>query len=218
MEDTTIEDVLKTVQNYYAQKDYNLALDTLLKNQEHVPPGIWHYNVGTVHGKLENWPLARFHLLMAGKEGYVSQEAIQNRELVEEKLNVGRLEIPTSASDYFFKYSLEATHGVFTTMGLLLIISGIIALWKKVSAKVTILFFLTAVMIFGFNWWLVELDKNIIVNSQIVHEGPSAIFESSEELPAGVMVITVQSGEWLKIIYPSRFQGWIKKSGLKELR
>lgn len=210
--------MLKTVQNYYAQKDYQSALNTLVKNQDQIPAGIWHYNVGTVYGKLENWALARFHFLQADSAGYTPKAAVLNRELVEKKLNIEQIEKPTSTSDYFYKYALEATHGVFTTFGLLLIVLGILALWKKVTAKITIAFFLSAVMILGLNWWLLSLDRKIVLTPQQIHEGPSAIFVSSEELPEGIMIITSRKDNWLEIKYPSRFTGWIKDSGLKELK
>ncbi len=218
MEDTTIEDVLKTVQNYYTQKDYQGALNTLMKNQDQVPSGIWHYNVGTVYGKLENWPMARFHFLRADSEGYTSKEAVLNRKLVEDKLHIEKFEKPTSASDYFYKYSMAATHGVFTTLGLLLIISGIMALWKKISVRITIAFFVSAVMVLGLNWSILSLDKKIVLSPLEIYEGPSTIFATAEELPEGVMIITSQKEAWLQIKYPSRFAGWIKDSGLKELK
>ena len=218
MEDTTIEDVLKTVQNYYTQKDYQSALDTLIKNQDQVPPGIWHYNAGTLYGKLENWAMARFHFLSADSEGYTSKESVLNRQLVEEKLNIEKIEKPTSASDYFYKFSMIGTQGIFTTLGLILIIAGIVAIWKKANVRVTMVFFLTALMTLGLNWWILSLDKSIVLTSVQIHEGPSAIFASADELPKGVLIITSRKEGWLEIKYPSRFMGWIKDSGLKELK
>ena len=218
MEDTTIEDVLKTVQNYYAQKDYQSALDTLVKHQNQISPGVWHYNLGTIYGKLENWPMARYHFLMANSEGFTSKEAVSNIELVEAKLDLQKIENPINFSDYFIKYAEVATNGIFTTIALLLIIGGIVTLWKKTTVKVTLVFLMLAFITFGLNWWTLSLDRHIVVKPSNIYEGPSVIFPSSGDLPEGLVIVTKSSGEWLKIIYPARFTGWIKNSGLKELK
>lgn len=218
MEDTTIEDVLKTVQNYYAQKDYNKALEVLNAHKSSLPEGIWHFNVGTIQAKLENFPLARFHFLMADKEGFTTKEVVHNRKLTEEKLNLDKAENPTSGSDYFYKYSLVGSEGFFTTLALLLIIVGLIVRWKKAAMGVTLLFFMLALGVFGLKWWISSLDSRIVLEAQQIFEGPSVIFPSSDELPPGVMVLTKTKGEWVKVYYPSRFAGWIRNKGLKELK
>lgn len=218
MEDTTIEDVLKTVQNYYVQKDYEKALEVLNTHKSSIPEGIWHFNAGTIQAKLENIPLARFHFLMADKKGFSTKEVIHNRELTEAKLKIEKAESPTSGSDYFYKYSLLGAEGFFTTLALMLIIAGLIARWRRVAIAVTIAFFTMAFSVLGLNWWINRLEAQVVLEPQQIFEGPSVIFPSSDELPPGVMVLTSSKGEWVKVYFPSRFEGWIKNTGLKELR
>lgn len=218
MEDTTIEDVLKTVEALYTHKNYQEALKTLQSNQENISAGVWHYNVGTVFGKLENWPMARYHITMADLEGFNSKQVMVNKKLIESKLDIPKFEKASSPSDYFVKGSIEASQGILTTVSLVLIILAIVNMWKKSSYKALALLLTSALFVMGLNYWIQSWNKVIVISSQSIQEGPSVIFPSRDELPPGVMLVISRKGEWSKIIYPSRFQGWIKNAGLKELK
>lgn len=218
MEDTTIEDMLKTVERSFAQKDYPEALKILEANKSQISPGLWHYNMGTVLGKLEHYPLARFHLLQAEAEGFNSKEVLTNRELVESKLEIEKLENPITTSDYLMKGGMMAADGLFSMVALCLVIAAILTLWKKNSLKLFSLILVAAFAILGLNLWINSWSRQIVINPRPVFEGPSAIFEARNEVPSGVMLVIVEKEGWLKIIYPSRFQGWIKPEGLKELK
>jgi hypothetical protein len=217
LEDTTIEDVLKTVEALYAQKDYQKALETLTANKGIISEGVWHYNVGTVYGKLENWPMARYHLLMAEWEGLSSQEAIANKKFVEEKLDTPKLERPLSPSDFFVKGGIESSHGILTTVSLVIVVIGLLISWKRKSLKILSSSVIVSLMFVGLNFWIQSWDKLIVTNSQIIKDGPSEIFAAKDEIPVGLMIVGTKKGEWVEIVYPSRFQGWIKFTGLKEL-
>ncbi len=218
LEDTTIEDVLKTVEAYHNQKDYTSALSLLQANKANISPGVWHYNVGTMYGKLENWPMARYHFLMAELEGLSSKEVISNRILAEEKLEVQKLEKSFSSSDFFIKGSLEASQGILTSVSLLLVFFGVVCLWKKKTFKMIGILFGTSLIFVGLNLWIQTWNKYIVIKPQPIYEGPSIIFAKREELPQGVLLVTRQKDDWLQVIYPSRFEGWIKLNGLKELK
>lgn len=218
MEDTTIEDMLKTVESSFAKKDYSAALKNLESNQSQIPPGLWHYNMGTVYGKMENYPLARYHLLRAQAEGFISKESFSNLELVERKLDIEKLEKPVTTTDYFVLGGLTAAQGILGMVSLCLIIVAIFTLWKKNSLKVFGLILLPAFIFIGLNVWINNWNRQIVINPQPIFEGPSAIFEARNEIPSGVMVIVNEKDGWLQIVYPSRYQGWVKPEGLKELK
>jgi hypothetical protein len=218
LEDTTIKDVLKTVQSLHGQKDYQGALKLLELHKSEISTGLWHYNVGTIYGKIENWPLARYHLLMADSEGFRSKELFNNILLVEEKIEAIKLEKPETTADYLVVGGITATQGVLTSVSLILVICGIIGLRKKVNLKSSMVFFSLSILVLGLNWWILSWNKKIVTVPQPLKDGPSAIFDSKGELPAGLLIVGEQKGEWMKIYYPSRFQGWIKNSGLEELK
>ncbi len=218
MEDTTIEDMLKTVESSFAQKDYPEALKILEASKSQIPSGLWHYNMGTVFGKMGNYPLARFHLLKAEAEGFKSKEAIANRELVESKLEIEKIETPITTSDYLVKGGMIAAQGLLGMLSLCLIIGALFTLWKKNSLKIFSLVVLPAFLLIGLNVWISNWNRQIVMNPKPIFEGPSAIFEARNEIPAGVMVVVRENEGWLQIIFPSRYQGWIKPDGLKELK
>lgn len=217
MEDTTIENMLKTVESAFAQQDYLGALKILEKHQNEISPGIWHYNVGTIYGKLGNYPLSRYHLIMADENGLSTKEVISNRNLVEEKLDIARYEKPISWSDYLIKAGMASSHGLLTSLSLLLIIVALLSFWKKQQFKIFSVVLAIGIAVMGLNWWIHSWSRSIVLSGQPLHEGPSAIFEAKDEVPVGVLLVTIEKEGWLQIIYPSRFQGWIKNKGLKEL-
>jgi hypothetical protein len=218
LEDTTIEDVLKTVETFYAQKDYQKALETLAANKGKSSESVWHYNVGTVYGKLENWPMARYHLTLAEWEGLSSKEVISNKNFVESKLDTNKLERPLSPSDYFVKGGIESSQGILSSISLLIVLIGLVAFWKQKSIKALGACLVFAMIVVGFNFWIHSWDKMIVVTTQVIKDGPSEIFGQREELPVGLMIVGTKKGNWIEIIYPSRYKGWIKDSGLKELK
>lgn len=208
---------MKTFEGFYSKGDFANALLTLEKNPSDLSPGLWHYNVGTIKAKMQNLPEARFHFLQATELGMNSDVVFNNLKIAEEKLDIVRLEKPLNASDYFIKGSLWASQGLFTSLSLIIIIAALLHLRKRISYKL-VLSYLTAVLLpLGFNFWVNSWDRAVVTNTQLVQEGPSVIFPSRGELPLGVLVVLKHNGEWSKIIYPSRFEGWIKNTGLKSL-
>jgi hypothetical protein len=209
--------VLKTVEALYQKKDYQEALKVLLTNRREISPGIWNYNIGTVYGKLGNDALARFHFLKAEAEGFVTEEVVTNKKLVEKNLDVEKLESPISLSDYLIKGGLVAGEGIFTFFAL---VFALIALWrilkkKALAASMSLAGMALALLLM--DWWVDSWNRVVVVGPQLTYDGPSAIFQVSDELPRGVLLVTEEKDGWSKIIYPSRFQGWMKRTGVMEL-
>ena len=218
MEDTTIKDNLKTVEALYHQGDYQGAIRLLENNQIHMSAGLWHYNMGTLYAKLEKLPLSRYHFIRADFDGYSSKDFIKNKKIVETKLDIPRYEKSLSIVDYLLKGSLEATQGFFTMLSLSMIVVGLYLAWRRTNLKAFVFSVIFSFFILIFNFWVQNWKKFIVVENQTLYEGPSSIFSSNNELPAGVMVIVLEKDDWLKIVYPSRFSGWIKNAGIRELR
>jgi hypothetical protein len=217
LEDTISKDVLKTFQDFYVQKDYANALLVLEKNQSDLAPGLWHYNVGTVKASEGRWAEARLHFLKARELGFKTHANESNLKLTEEKLEVGRLEKPLSTTDYLIKGALWAKEGAFTTISLLVLVIALWNLRRKKSFQMAAIYAVMMALPLLLNFWVNSWSRQIVIEPQLVQEGPSVIFGGKNELPAGVMVVTRHKGDWLEIIYPSRFAGWIKSAGLKAM-
>ncbi len=209
--------MLKTVEALHVRKDYEGALIELQKNEASIPDEIWHFNMGTTFGKLGNWPMARYHFLAAEERGLVSESLSNNRAIAEEKLETQKLERPLDAGDYLVRAGLFAAQGVLTFLGLLLLIAGLLQARRKTLRTFSACLGL-AVALLGLNYWIGQWHRAVVVEPQAIFEGPSTIFATRGEVLPGVLVVTRPREDWLEIIYPSRFEGWIRPAGLKELK
>lgn len=217
LEDTIIETPLKTFQDYFLKKDYPNALLTLQKNQQSIDPGIWHYNMGTVAGEMNNWPLARYHFLLASKHGLESSELKRNEQLALEKLDVVKLEKPLNSSDYLIKAGLFAGEGFLITIALLFLLIGLWSLRKSLTWVRTALVVVGTALPILLHVWINSWDAKIVMIAKPLHDGPSALFGINGEVPAGVLILANVKGEWEQVVFPSRFSGWIKAVGNKKL-
>ncbi len=216
LEDKSIEDVLKSAGGFYARAEYRKAIEVLESGRDQVDPGIWHYNLGTVFAKIENFPLARYHFLKAEWIGNHSVELQRNKALVEEKLETQKYEKLHGFLDYAVYGGDLLAQGPLITVTLLFFVGSLWQLFKKrvigfgVSSVCALIFL-------GSHFWIRSWDRSIVLEKQYLLEGPSGIFTAREEIPVGVLIVSKQKGGWRKVIFPSRFSGWIKNSGLKEL-
>jgi hypothetical protein len=216
LEDTTIDDVLKTFETYYVQKDYAKALGFLESHEKDISPGLWHYNLGTVFAQMNKYPEARYHLLKAQRQGLSNKSVQVNKELVESKLEVAKYERSISTTDHLYRAGMYLSDGILSTLGLLFILAAIWSMRKK-SFLTLSGFGLAIATILGLNWWMKSWPLQIVIKPQIIREGPSSIFSEVGELPVGILVIATEKGGWKKIFYPSRYTGWVINDGLKEL-
>lgn len=217
MEDTTIETALKTFQDYYLKQDFHKALQVLQQHGKDIEPAIWNYNLGLVHAELKNYPLARYHLMKAQDLGASLPELAQSQALVDEQLDVIKLEKPINASDRFIKAGLTFTDGPFVTLSLIMLITGLWSLKKTLSFKRAGLVLLSVALPLVLNLWVNSWPRRIVPEARPLMDGPSALFTSRGELPAGVLIVTNRKGDWEEVVYPARFQGWIKSEGLLSL-
>jgi hypothetical protein len=208
---------LKTFEAFYAKKEYANALQVLQKNSASISPSLYHYNVGTAEAAMKHWAKARFHFLQASRSGLTSEALANNLRITETELNVGRLENPIGVRDHFFQASLIAAEGWLTTLSLLILVIGLWGMRKTRDMKTMIVTLVLVLLPLGFNLWIDSWPKSIVEIPQAIKEGPSTIFGNTGELPAGVLVITKKQEGWEEIIYPARYQGWIKSNGLLRL-
>lgn len=209
--------MLKTFEAHYAQKDYAKSLEILKTEASAFEKDNWEYNMGTVLARMENLPEARFHLLQAEKLGLSAPGLDQNLAMVEEKLEIPRLEKSLNTQDYALKAGLVLSEGYFSTLSLLGLIVGILVLkarfsWSRVIGFV---FLITAPLVL--NFWITGLDQFVAITPASLQEGPSLIFSKVGDIPAGVRLVGKKDGTWIKVLYPSRFSGWVKSTELKIL-
>lgn len=217
MEDTTIENALKTFQDFYLKKDFVNAQKILLENQATIEPGIWNYNMGIVQSELNNPAMARYYFLKAERSGFEDPKLIQNKNLIESQLEIPKLENPINGSDWFIKGSLISAQGPLITLGLILLVLGLWSLKKSLTFKRLTLVLGIVALPFVLQLWISQWPQKLVSVPLPIYEGPSALFTVRGELPPGVILVTNKKGQWEEIIFPARFHGWIKSEGLLSL-
>ncbi len=209
--------MLKTFEAYYQKNDFNNALKVLKDHPGEVPQNVWHYNLGLVYAKLENFPLARYHFLIAGKSGLQSTSLRDNEKLVVEKLDLSTVEKPLNASDYVYKSVTFLSQGELTSISLMILFVGLLSLRKKRNPVRLAMLVIAMAVPLTLGLLVKQWPEAIVVKDDRVAEGPSAIFAALTDIPAGLKIVTRGEGEWREILYPSRFRGWIRKNSIKEL-
>lgn len=217
MEDSFIEDVIRSFREFYEQKDYANAELVLRKNADEMSPALWNYNLGTVLAQKNELAEARVHFLKAKALGFRSDALAGNLSIVEEKLEVSKWEQPLSLEDYSKSAALFAQGGLFTTLALIVLVLGLVHYLRTRVTKLIPLYALLMLVPLGMNLWVGQWESYIVRSPQPVLEGPSAIFAPVGEIPAGVRILTNKKDDWLRIVYPSRFAGWIRDAELISL-
>ncbi|MBA2405429.1 MAG: hypothetical protein H0V66_11705 [Bdellovibrionales bacterium] len=173
--------------------------------------------MGTVLGEMNDWPMARFHFILAEASGFHSEELNQNQKLIEAKLEVSKHEEPAGTSDYLIKAGFIAAEGPLLSLGFLFLVVGLWILKRAPTLKNAAIFVIAVATPLMLDLWIGSWPRKIVTSTKIIYEGPSALFGSRGELPQGLMILTNTKGDWEKIIFPSRFAGWIKPDSLKRL-
>jgi hypothetical protein len=216
--DKSIEDALALFKESYLKNDFGKSLEILESHKSAIHEGLWHYNKSVIHAKLGQFPLARFHLIKAEKAGFETLELALNKRIIEENLKISNLEKSLGFTDTAIKTSLFSSQGLNLTLALLLLLVAVILWIKKSSKKIISTLMLVSYFFILFNFWIRNWNLGITLNEEQLYEGPSVIFQTNSKLPPGILVVTLKKDQWLKVIYPSRFSGWIKGDQLKDIQ
>ena len=78
---------LKSLEDLYLKKEYKQVRDKLLSLKGELDEGVFHYNLGTVYGKLGDYAAGRYNMELALKKGFHHTKVYKN-------LNYFRNQIP----------------------------------------------------------------------------------------------------------------------------
>lgn len=199
----------------YQEKNYDEALKLLNQHKSELEPGVYHFNLGTILLKKEQFAFGRYHLELAIKNGFYTTESLKNLNSSKELLNVIQFE-----ETNFWERTSQVLYTApwdFYLFFTLLTLGATLLFWKKLSSKFSkIALIIIAVVPLSFPLIFINNQFAIVTQKeQPIFEGPSEVFDQSNELPIGLKVLVKDNNDgWYKIITPERFSGWVKKNSI----
>ncbi len=218
MSEPSAKELLQSVQSLYLEGDYQGAIDALTKNRELLDLGLFHFNLGTLYLKNEQWGPGRYHLEKALKVGLVSEAQYHNLSVAKAKPGLVGLDSSQSWSEYALNTALAFPRDAYISSSLLLLTIGLYFVrrslavsWIKIISGLIFAALPSAFYLF----FLAELKEAVVLKDSPIREGPSQIYAEGTSLQAGSKIIVgKQSGNWYFIRYPRNHGGWIGRQDL----
>jgi len=207
---------LKAFEDHLAKGETSEAQKILNEARSELEPSVYWFNQGLLHAKNNNWADARISLLKSQKQ-LSRQETISNLEIVEKQLVVSEVEAPRTVKDYLISSTYFAGSELALTLNLALLIIGLWNFRKTKSIRGFVGILIMMIMLSGLSLWTRNWPWVVAEEEITVLDGPSEIFESVSVIPKGIKFLGVERDSWVKVIYPSRLEGWIKKENISEL-
>jgi tetratricopeptide (TPR) repeat protein len=208
----------KTFEELYVKNDFKGAASYLIQNKQQLNSGIFHYNLGTVYSKLNDFPAARFHLEKAIKEGYVSSSSLNNLNFVNLKLQVDDLSTSSNFYDQCINSTLAFPSSAYLSFSLIIALASTFILKSKKTIKKTsiaLAIILILLPIAFFQFYLSGVNYAIALKDVPVYEGPSKIFHEKGVIHAGSKIILGDFKEgWFFVKNPISLSGWVSKDQL----
>jgi len=218
MKDHSTQDILKAAQGYYLKGEFENSLKIIRQNKDNLDSGLFHYDIGSIYLKMNDFGPARYHLEKAKKEGFSYPMAWNNLNYI--KLQPGVID-PTQSKDWR-EYTTAnimdipfSFYFAFFMVGMCLFLFLLKKKWIENKTLILLYFVLfTTPLIFRYSY---ENGHNYAVTMRDtrVHEGPSKIYSDFGKISAGSRVVVGRFYDnWYYIVSPSERSGWVQKSDL----
>lgn len=219
MEDSNISNLFKSLESHIEKQEFDEAIGLLKANYEKFDSGVYHYNLASIYAQKQELVKSRIHYEEAMNNGYVSPELKASLRKVRESLDIVEAEKPENTLDYLHYSVIETPIQMFVTVLLLTLILIIVGM-KKTSGAVKVILSLLIMLpgIIGYIYYS-KTEVVILQQDKIVRSGPSKIFEEVHVMPKGMKVLMGRSySDFLEVVYPSTYKGWVEKNGYYHLR
>jgi hypothetical protein len=213
--DNNTENILKSLESLYLEKEYQKAIDLIIKSSQQFDKGLFHYNLGTMHVKLGHLGVARYHLERAKKFDFKDTKLSSNLKFVRESLGVSDVVQSKVLWDRFLNFSLGSSVQSFFSLSLVILLVGaflfrpsrLVKKWKFIF--VVLVSIIPTLFYFTF---LKDINFAVALKGADLREGPSKVYEKNNYIPEGAKVILGEkNGSWFYIERPTWLRGWISK-------
>lgn len=209
---------LSTFEELYANGKFEEAKSYLEKNSQLFSKGSYHYNLGTVRLKLNEYALARYDFELAKKYGFHNSALSNNLSYTEKMLALDDLSESTITQEKVVNTltNIPGTGYVTLTLAFFLAVMLMIRLGhmtKRLTIVLSLVLCLVPVAVGKF--YVENLTTAVALDNVKLYEGPSKIFSEKGELKAGSKIVIGEvKDNWLLIQYPMSLTGWVQKEKL----
>ncbi len=212
-----MKDIIKSLELKYTSGDFRGALDVLLENKYSFDKPIFHYNMGTIFSKLQQYGASRYHLEKAIAEGFSAPMAYNNLKFVKTKLNVKDISNSKEIIDIITNKLVSIPQPLFSTLSIVsMVILSILAIKKKINMILVVLLILVSFIPYLLNIFFVSnINYAVALYNVSVYEGPSEVFSQNKVIKEGSkFIIGKRKENWYYVERPTKFSGWVEKSKL----
>ena len=218
MANDSTQDILKAAQDSYLKEDFQNSLKIIRENKDSLDAGLFHYNLGSIYLKMNDFGPARFHFEKAKDEGFNYPMLWNNLEYI--KLQPGVSD--ASSSKHIEEALIAKTMDIPLSFFLIFFLVGLSTLLlmirrKWLENKLVILIAAAVVIIPGVFRYSYKEGHSFAValKDSRVHEGPSKIYPDYGKINAGSRIVVGRFyDDWYYIVSPSDRAGWVQKSDL----
>jgi hypothetical protein len=203
------------LRDLYLKENWKTLVEKIIESKEQFSSSQFHFNLGTIYAKKNDFAVARFHLEKSNKLTGFDTKVKNNLNYVVQKLEIPSLwerSSPLGKIDCIFEYTGPWSFGLL--FGVIAI-----AIYLKLKNR-KIQYWLTAyainLVLFGLMYWHLDgLRYAVALKDVPLKEGPSELFSDVGEIKAGAKVIlgNVDNGFWY-VKEPIDYRGWAKAEDL----
>jgi tetratricopeptide (TPR) repeat protein len=218
MANHSTQEILKAAQDYYLKGEYENSLKIIRENKDHLDSGLFHYNLGSIYLKLNDFGPARFHLEKAKEDGFSYPMLWNNLEYIKLQPDVADPTYSKNWKDYTIANAIDIPMNFYLLYFLLGLSLFLLLLKKKwIQNKLLMIFYILLLVFPPIARYTYEQGHNFAValKDLSIHEGPSQIYPDYGSIAAGSRVIVGKFyDDWYYIVSPRNKSGWVKKSDL----
>ena len=175
-------------------------------------------NLGVVYSKMGDIGPGRYHFELAMKKGYLGSDVLNNVGALKSQIQVADISNSPEFMDQVINALSSIPVGYSFSISLVLVLTLLLLLRLDYikELKIVVIGALCSFVFPSFHYAMIA-NKTFAVNlvDMQVYEGPSAIYDVKQTIPAGTKFITGKTNKgWFYIDYPVELTGWVKKEDI----
>jgi len=208
------DEALTEAKKFFVNKDYDQAIDVILKAKSTLDPGLFHYNIGSLYLKKNNLGPARFHLEKAREQGFTFPMLYKNLEFINSKAEIYDPSKAKSLEETVVAKFLDTPMNMFLILSLLLTSLSLLLFRFKYKGRGLVLGLLLVIALIP-TVTKFSLERGLRVGVALqdlrVYEGPSKIYTDFGVISSGSRVILNQAHDgWSYVMSPKEIRGWVE--------